>query len=106
MKIQASLKVMPSGDSQKEVYDKVNEVIKMIDISGLKYQVGSSETSIEGEYGEIFKLIENIHTKLVEDELRQITMIIITDYNVENTYIEGKLNNVNEFLNSGDSSEN
>lgn len=106
MKIQASLKVMPSGGSQKEVYDKVNEVIKMIDISGLKYQVGSSETSIEGEYSEIFKLIESIHTKLVEDELRQITMVIITDYNVENTYIEGKLNNVNEFLNNGDSDEN
>lgn len=106
MKIQASLKVMPSGGSQKEVYDKVNEVIKMIDISGLKYQVGSSETSIEGEYSEVFKLIESIHTKLVEDELRQITMVIITDYNVENTYIEGKLNNVNEFLNNGDSDEN
>ncbi|WOO87879.1 YkoF family thiamine/hydroxymethylpyrimidine-binding protein [Mollicutes bacterium LVI A0039] len=106
MLIQASLKVMPSGANQKEVYDKVNEVIEMIDNSNLKYQVGSSETTVEGEYKDIFNLVEAIHTKLVDDQLRQITMIIITDYNVENTYIEGKLENVNNYLNRGVSDEN
>ncbi len=106
MLIQASLKVMPSGANQKEVYDKVNEVIEMIDNSNLKYQVGSSETTVEGEYKDIFNLVEAIHTKLVDDQLRQITMIIITDYNVENTHIEGKLENVNNYLNRGVSDEN
>ncbi len=105
MQMQVSLKVMPSGSNQKEVYDKVNEVIEMIDNSNLKYQVGSSETTIEGEYKEVFSLIEAIHTKLVADEIRQITMIIVTDYNVENTYIDGKLENVDKYLNRGDRHE-
>lgn len=105
MQMQVSLKVMPAGSNQKEVYDKVNEVIEMIDNSNLKYQVGSSETTIEGEYKEVFSLIEAIHTKLVSDEIRQITMIIVTDYNVENTYIDGKLENVDKYLNRGDRHE-
>lgn len=105
MKIQTSLKVMPAGSSQKEVYDKVNEVIEMIDNSNLKYQVGSSETTIEGEYKDIFNLIEVIHQKLVDDQLRQVTMIIVTDYNVENTYIEEKLENVNKYLTRGERNE-
>lgn len=98
MKMQVSLKVMPSGASQKEVYDKVNEVIEMIDNSNLKYQTGSSETTIEGEYKEIFALIESIHDKLIADEMRQITMMIVTDYNVESMYIDEKLNNVDKYL--------
>lgn len=105
MKMQVSLKVMPSGASQKEVYDKVNEVIEMIDNSNLKYQVGSSETTIEGEYTAVFGLIEEIHRKLVADQIRQITMIIVTDYNVESTYIDGKLANVDSYLNRGDRHE-
>ncbi len=102
MKIQASLKVMPSGRDQKEVYDKVNEVIEMIATSSLKYQVGSSETTVEGEYKDVFNLVEAIHDKLVADQLRQITMIIVTDYNVENTYMDEKIENVNTYLNRGD----
>ncbi len=98
MKIQASLKVMPAGGSKKEVYDKVNEVIEMITNSNLKYVIGSSETTVEGEYKEIFNLVEMIHQKLVDDQIRQITMIIITDYNNEHTYIEEKIENVNNYL--------
>lgn len=103
--MQVSLKVMPSGASHDDVYNKVNEVIEMIDNSNLKYQVGSSETTIEGEYKEIFDLIEAIHKKLVDDQLRQITMIIITDYNQKNMYIDEKLANVDKYLNRGDCHE-
>lgn len=101
MKVQVSLKVLPAGNTKDEVYNKVNEVIGMIDNSGLKYQVGSSETTIEGEYRQVFELIKSIHEKLVADQIRQITMVIVTDYNDENTYIDEKLENVDKYLNSG-----
>ncbi len=70
----------------------------MIAGSNLKYQVGSSETTVEGEYKDVFGLVESIHDKLVADQLRQITMIIVTDYNVENTYMDEKLENVQNYL--------
>lgn len=101
MKVQVSLKVLPAGNTKDDVYNKVNEVIGMIDDSGLKYQVGSSETTIEGEYTEVFALIEQIHNKLVADQIRQITMMIVTDYNSEYTYIDEKLENVDQYLHGG-----
>ncbi len=98
MQIQASLKVMPSMATREEVYDKVNEVIKMIADSDLKYVSGPSETTVEGDYATIFQLFEAIHTKLVADEIRQITMMIVTDYNSDDQYIDEKINNVQKYL--------
>lgn len=98
MKIQLSLKVLPHKASKKEVYDKVNEVIKTITESNLKYIVGPSETTVEGNYDEVFALVKTIHNQLVADEIEQITMIIMTDYNIHETYIEEKLENVENYL--------
>lgn len=98
MKIQASLKVMPSLNSRQEVYDKVNEVIKMIADSNLKMVSGPSETTVEGEYDAVFNLVRDIHNKLVADEVRQITMVIVTDYNDEDQYIDEKITNVKQYL--------
>lgn len=98
MKIQASLKVMPSLNSRQEVYDKVNEVIKMIADSNLKMVSGPSETTVEGEYDAVFNLVRDIHNKLVTDEVRQITMVIVTDYNDEDQYIDEKITNVKQYL--------
>ncbi len=99
MQIQASLKVMPTMASRVEVYDKVNEVIKMVADSGLKYISGPSETTVEGDYDEIFTLFREIHNKLVADEVKQITMMIVTDYNADMQYIDEKLVNVQTYLN-------
>ncbi len=98
MQIQASLKVMPSMNTRTEVYDKVNEVIKMIADSNLKYVSGPSETSVEGDYDQVFSLFRDIHQKLVNDEVKQITMMIVTDYNSDAQYIDEKIENVNKYL--------
>ncbi len=100
MQIQASLKIMPSMNSRVEVYEKVNEVIKMIADSDLKYVSGPSETTVEGDYDQVFGLFRAIHEKLVNDDVRQITMMIVTDYNADTVYIDGKMENVNNYLNS------
>lgn len=100
MQIQASLKIMPSMNSRVEVYEKVNEVIKMIADSDLKYVSGPSETTVEGDYDQVFGLFRAIHEKLVNDDVRQITMMIVTDYNADTVYIDGKMENVKNYLNS------
>ncbi len=98
MQVQVSLKVMPSAESRSMVYDKVNEVIKMIEDSGLKYVSGPSETTVEGDYDEVFALVRAIQFKLVADGVDQITMVIMTDYNKDNTYIDEKIENVQTYL--------
>lgn len=102
MKIQASLKVMPTMNTRVEVYNKVNEVIEQIINSNLKCIIGPSETTVEGEMSVVFNLVTEIHTKLVNDNISQITMIIMTDYNSDEQYIEEKLDNVNTYLGNHD----
>lgn len=94
MKIQASLKVMVKAKDIDSSYDYVNDAIKMIKNSGMDFFVSPSETTVEGDYDVIFELFKEIHEYLVLQGLPQITLIITTDYNAKNYYINEKLNNV------------
>ena len=57
--VNIALQVLPKSKT-KESYDLVDEAIKVIQESGLKYQVCPFETAIEGPYDEIMKLVEKV----------------------------------------------
>lgn len=57
--VNIALQVLPKSKT-KEAYDLVDDAIKVIQDSGLKYQVCPFETAIEGPYDEIMKLIEKV----------------------------------------------
>lgn len=57
--VNIAIQVLPKSKT-KEAYDLVDVAIKVIQDSGLKYQVCPFETAIEGPYDEIMKLIENV----------------------------------------------
>ena len=57
--VNIALQVLPKSKT-KESYDLVDEAIKVIQNSGLKYQVCPFETAIEGPYDEIMKLVEKV----------------------------------------------
>lgn len=55
--INASLQVLPSSDT-KHPYSIVDEAIKIIQQSGLKYQVCPFETVLEGDYDTVMATIK------------------------------------------------
>ncbi len=57
--VNIALQVLPKSKT-KESYDLVDEAIKVIQNSGLKYQVCPFETAIEGPYDEIMELVEKV----------------------------------------------
>lgn len=59
----ASLQLIPIVQD-RHPYEWVDEVIGLIDRSGLKYSVGPFGTSIEGTYSEIKQMIEDINQYL------------------------------------------
>jgi len=59
--VNIAVQVLPMSKT-KEPYDIVDEAIKVIDESGLKYRVCPFETVIEGPYDEIMKVIEKVQT--------------------------------------------
>lgn len=60
--VNIALQVLPKSKN-KETYDLVDDAIKVIQDSGLKYQVCPFETAIEGPYDEIMQLVEKVQEK-------------------------------------------
>lgn len=59
--------------------DELAEVVRLIDESGLPYQLTPTGTVIEGEWAEVMKLVEQCHVKARENAPHVITNIKIED---------------------------
>lgn len=65
MKIACSIRFLPlKAESKEEIYRLVDEAIAVIANSGLKYLVGPSETTVEGEFSQLLELVGKIHQKM------------------------------------------
>ncbi|MEB6200729.1 MTH1187 family thiamine-binding protein [Mammaliicoccus fleurettii] len=66
-----SIQIIPKHN-ETEVIPLVDEAIKVIDQSGLKYEVHPLETTIEGEMNACLILIEQINERMAELECESI----------------------------------
>lgn len=51
---------------RQEVYDLVDKAIDVIEDSGLDYEVGPFETTVEGELEEVWKVARKAHRAILE----------------------------------------
>ncbi|NLJ99378.1 MAG: thiamine-binding protein [Tissierellia bacterium] len=58
MNASVAIQVLPGVESEKQVVDIVDEVIAYIKGTGLPYYVGPFETTIEGEFEELMKIVK------------------------------------------------
>lgn len=58
--VNMAIQVLPLGISKQQAYLVIDEAIKCIAQSGLRYEVCPFETVIEGEYEEVMKLLADI----------------------------------------------
>ena len=66
-----SIQIIPEHEDTG-VIPLVDEAIRIIDDSGLKYQVNPLETTIEGDMNACLILIEQINERMVELECKSI----------------------------------
>ena len=66
-----SIQIIPEHEDTG-VISLVDEAIRIIDDSGLKYQVNPLETTIEGDMNACLILIEQINERMVELECKSI----------------------------------
>lgn len=59
-KVNIAVQVLPLGISKSDAYGIIDEAIRCIDQSGLKYLVCPFETVIEGTYEQVMQLVENL----------------------------------------------
>jgi uncharacterized protein (TIGR00106 family) len=93
----ASFAIIPAG-VEGGVKHLVAEVLKIVDESGLPYQLGAMTTTIEGEPDEVMALIMRCHRRMMELCPRVLTNIAIDDRKGATGRLTGKVRDVEELL--------
>jgi len=89
----ASFSVIPIGKSTS-MSDKIAEVLKIVDSSGLPYKINPMGTVVEGEWDDILKLIKKCHKTTMKASERTITTISIDDRKGKTHRIDEKVTSV------------
>ncbi|MBT2639266.1 MULTISPECIES: thiamine-binding protein [unclassified Bacillus (in: firmicutes)] len=61
-----SVQIIPKASSAEEVIGLVDEAIKIIDKSGVNYEVHPLETTMEGELEQLLAVIAEMNKKMIE----------------------------------------
>lgn len=69
--VNVALQVLPKSKT-KDSYDVVDQAIKVIQESGLKYRVCPFETVIEGPYNQIMEVVEEVQ--------KDVSIMELTNY--------------------------
>lgn len=78
--------------------NKLAEVLKIVDASGLPYKINPMGTVVEGEWDEIMKLIKKCHRTVMKTGERVITTISIDDRKGQPNRIEEKVKSIERRL--------
>ena len=81
----AELSIFPVGEGTS-LSDSVAEVLAVIHRSGVKYELHSMGTNIEGSLDEVFDIVRQCHTILVEKGCKRISTTIKIDDRRDKVY--------------------
>ncbi len=95
MLIEFSIVPIGSGSS---IGDRLAEVLKIVDESGLPYKVNPMGTVVEGEWDELFRLVKKCHEALMKREERVLTTITVDDRKGKGNRLEEKVKSVEKRL--------
>jgi len=74
-KINLALQVIPKSKT-REAYDLVDEAIKIIQNSGLKYRVCPFETVIEGDYHSVMSVVDRAQQACFESGAEELLVYV------------------------------
>jgi len=93
----ASFSVVPM-DVPGGVKKLVAEALKIVDASGLPYELGAMYTTVEGDLEEVMQVILACHRRMLELAPRVLTNITIDDRHGATGRLQGKVRDVEEIL--------
>jgi len=95
MLIEFSMIPIGSGSS---IGDRLAEVLRVVDASGVPYKVNPMGTVIEGEWDDLFRLIKECHETMMKKEERVLTSISIDDRKGRPDRLEQKVKSIEKRL--------
>lgn len=88
----AEISIVPLGTGSTSLSDFVAQAIKIIERSGLKFQLTAMGTNIEGTLEEILSLVKEVHqSALAQGVKRLLTTVKIDDRTDKSLTLEGKV---------------
>jgi len=88
--INLSLQVLPVVEDAK-IYPVVDKVIEYIESTGVKYEVGPMETTMEGELDILFEIVKKAQDICVKEGAERVVSIVKIDYKPEGVTINEKV---------------
>ncbi|MEH7399695.1 MULTISPECIES: thiamine-binding protein [Bacillaceae] len=61
-----SVQIIPKTNNIEDVIPAVDEAIKIIDESGVKYQVQPLETTMEGDLNQLLMVVQKMNERMIE----------------------------------------
>ncbi|AEV67720.1 thiamine-binding protein [Acetivibrio clariflavus] len=89
-RVNVSLQVIPNVPEDK-IYPVVDKVIEMIDKSGVKYEVGPMETTMEGELDILLGIVKKAQTICVSEGASRVISVVKIDYKEEGVTMDEKI---------------
>lgn len=88
--VNVSLQVLPRVPDEY-IYDVVDKVIELIQESGVKYEVGPMETTMEGELDALLEIVKKAQELCIKEGATRVMSIIKIDYKPEGVTIDEKV---------------
>jgi len=88
--VNLSLQVLPVVPDS-EIYPVVDQVIKMIEETGLNFMVSPFETSIEGELDELLEIVKRAQVICTDFGAERVVSIVKIDYKKEGVTFDEKI---------------
>ena len=85
-----SIQVLPSV-SEEYVYGVVDQVIQMIHNSGVKYEVGPLETTMEGDLDELLEIVKEAQKVCIQAGVGNVMSVVKIQYRPEGVSMDEKV---------------
>lgn len=89
------LTIVPMGRGES-VSSDLADVLKIIDGSGLDYQLTSTATNVEGKWDQLLNLARRCHEEVRKKSKRVVTTIKIDDYDERSSRLRATVKSVEE----------
>lgn len=88
--VNVSLQVLPRVPDEY-IYDVVDKVIELIQESGVKYEVGPMETTMEGELDILLEIVKEAQYLCIKEGATRVMSMVKIDYKPEGVTIDEKV---------------
>ena len=87
--INLSLQILPRVPDDR-IYEVVDKVIELIRDSGVKYEVGPMETTMEGELDQLLEIVKKAQDVCIEEGASRVMSMVKIDYKKEGVTMDEK----------------